>query len=90
MLRADREIAARSEDVGEEGILGVLDGIAVIEDRNRKFDQARIGLHFLVAANGDIDSDQAIVARGIVECDRLMPDRPLARGEISDGKQHGE
>ena len=55
-----------------------------------QFDQAGIGLHFLVAANGDIDGDQTIVARGIVECDRLMPDRPLGRGEIPDGNQHGE
>ena len=90
VLRADREIAAPGEYVGQERILGVLDGVAVVEDRDRKFDQARIGLHFLVKANGDIDGDQAVVARGIVECDRLMPDRPLGRGEISDGNQHGE
>ena len=55
-----------------------------------KFDHAGIGLHFLVAANGDIDRHQTVVARRIMERDRLVPDRPLARGEIRDSDQHGE
>ena len=83
MLRADRQIAARGEGVGEERILGVLDGVAVIEDRNRQLDHAGIGLHFLVAPNGDIDRDQTIVARRIMEGDRLVTDRPFARGEVA-------
>ena len=90
VLRADREIAAPGEDVCKERIFAALDGVAVVEDRNRQFDQAGVGLHFLVATDGDIDGDKTIVAIGIVECDRLMPDRPLARGEIRDSDQHGE
>ena len=62
----------------------------MIEDRNRKFDQAGIGLHFLVAPNGDMNGDKTIVAIGIVERDGLVTDRPLARGEIRDSDQHGE
>ena len=53
VLRADRQIAARGEDVGEERILGVLDGVAVIEHRHRQRDHAGIGLHFLVPPHGD-------------------------------------
>jgi hypothetical protein len=37
-----------------------------------------------------MDGDKTIVAIGIVERDRLMPDRPLARGEVRDSDQHGE
>ena len=90
MLRADRQVTAHGKDVGEERILGVLDGVAVVEDRNRQRDHAGIGLHFLVASNGNIDRDQAIVARSIVEGDGLMLDRPLARGEVSNREQEGE
>jgi len=45
----------------------MFDGVAVIENRDRQLDHAGVGLHFLVAAHGDIDCDQAIIARGIVE-----------------------
>jgi hypothetical protein len=90
MLRADGEISAPSEDGRQERVLGVLDGVAVIEDRNRQFDQASVGLRFLIAANGDMNGNKTIVAVGIVECNRLVPDRPLVRGDIRDGDQHGE
>ena len=87
MLRADRKIAARGKDVGEERILGVLDGVAVVEDRHRQFDQAGVGLHFLVPANRDPDGNQTVVTRGVVEDERLVPDRPFAHGEIADDHQ---
>ncbi|OJH16954.1 hypothetical protein BLX88_20960, partial [Bacillus obstructivus] len=38
VLNADGQIAARGEHVREEGIFGEFDGIAMIEDRNRKLD----------------------------------------------------
>ena len=72
MLRADSQIAARGKGVGEERVLGVLDGVAVIDDRNRQRDHAGIGLHFLVAPNGNLDGNQTVVARRIMERDGLM------------------
>ena len=63
MLRAERQVAARGKHVGEERILGVLDRVAVIEDRHRQRDHAGIGLHFLVAPDGDIDCDRTVAAR---------------------------
>ncbi|MGY4333742.1 hypothetical protein ACVWWG_008159 [Bradyrhizobium sp. LB7.2] len=87
MLRADDEVAARSEDVGEEAVLRVLDGVAVVDHGDRHRDHAGIGLHFLVATDRDIDRHGAVVARGVVEGDGLVFDRPLARREIGDAAE---
>ena len=68
----------------------MLDGVAVIDDRNRQLDQARIGLQQLVAAYGDLNLYEAVVAVGIVERDRLMFDRPLAHSEVGDDQKRGQ
>ena len=90
VLNADHDIAARGHQVCEEGIFGVLDGVAVIEDRNRQLQHAGIGLHLPVAANGDIDRDRTVVALGIIERDRLMTDCPLAGREIPHDHQRAD
>src|SRR5476649_1349965 len=36
LLGAERQITAHGKDIGEERILGVLDGVAVVEDRDRQ------------------------------------------------------
>ena len=81
------QVAANSEGVRKKRVFGKLDGVAVIENRHRQFDHARIGLQFLVASHGDVNFHRAIVARRIVEHQRLMPDRPFAHREITDRKQ---
>ena len=90
MLRGEHQIAARREDGREERILGVLDRVAVVDHRHRQLDHAGIGLHLLVPANGDVDRNQTAIARRIVEGDRLMPDRPLVRGEIAHHEQRAQ
>src|SRR5437588_5625763 len=87
MLDAEYFIAAGGEDVCQEGIFGELDGVAVIEDRNRQLDHAGVRLQFLVAPDGDIELDRTIVARSVIEGDRLVADRPFARGEIGHREQ---
>ena len=62
MLDADRHVAARGENVRQEGILGEPDGVAVVEDRHRQRDHAGIRLHLLVAPHGDVDRDRTVVA----------------------------
>ena len=82
MLDADDHVAACGEQVGEERILGVLDGVAVAQDRDRQFDHVRHRFHLAVAADGDVDGDGAVAAQGIDEGQRPVMDRPFARGEI--------
>ena len=66
MLNADSHVAARSKHVGQERVLGELDGVAVVEDSDRQLDHAGFGLHLPVATHGDIDLDQPVAAGGIV------------------------
>src|SRR2546430_301185 len=90
MLDADCQVPAPGEHIGEKRVLGESDGVAVVEDRHRQLDHAGIGLHFLIAAYGDVHGDGAVIARRIKERQRLVADRPFARGEICDGYQRGE
>ena len=90
MLDADHQIAASSKQVCQKRVLGEFNGIAVIDDRHGQFDQAGIGLQFLVAPNGYIDSDQTVIARRICEGEHLVPDRPLARREIAGRNKYAK
>jgi hypothetical protein len=71
-------------------ILGVLDGVAVAEDRDRQVDHFGHRLHFPVAADGDFKRDLATIAQYIVRSQRHVMDRPFARGEIEDNHQRAE
>jgi hypothetical protein len=62
----------------------------VIEDRNRQLQQSGVSLHLPVAADGDVDRDRTIVALGVIERDRLMTDRPLARRQIAHDQQRAD
>ena len=62
VLDADDFITVRGHEVCQERILGVLDGVAVIDDRDRQPDHASVGLHLLIATHGDVDRDETIVA----------------------------
>ena len=88
VLDADDHIAAGSKDVGEKRVFGVLDGVAVAEDRDRQIDHLGDRFHFAVAAHGKVDGNGAVAAQGIHECQRLVMDRPFARGEIGKA-DHG-
>ena len=89
MLDGGHHIAAGSKGVCEKRVFGKLDGVAVIENRHRQFDQAGIGLQFLVASHRDVNFDRTIVARRIVEHQRFVPDRPFADGEVADRNKRG-
>jgi hypothetical protein len=77
VLNAHDHVAAGGKNVGEKGVLGELDGIAMIEDRQRQFDHVGHRLQFPVAANGDIDGDRTVASQRVVECERLVMDRHL-------------
>ncbi|OIQ70768.1 hypothetical protein GALL_476160 [mine drainage metagenome] len=89
MLDAGHQIAAGGEQVCQKGVLGKFDGVAVIDDRYRQLDHAGIRLQFLVTAYGDINLDRTIAALRIPEHQCFVPDRPLARREISDRDDRG-
>jgi hypothetical protein len=94
VLDAHDHVAAGGKNVGEKGVLGEFDGIAMIEDRHGQFDHVGHRLHLPVAANGDIDGDRAVASQRVKECQRLVMDRPFARGEIGDcyqraNRKHG-
>jgi hypothetical protein len=63
--------------VGEERILGVLDGIAVAKDSDRKLRVIGIRFHLVVAAHGNIHGDQSLSC-GVEEIERLAPNGPMA------------
>ena len=48
------------------------------------------GLHFLVAPDGDVHRDRTVIARRIVERQRLVTDRPFGDGEIRNRGQHAK
>src|SRR6476620_4535157 len=82
VLDANRYIATEGKSVRQKRVFGELYGVAMVEDRHRQLDHAGIGLHFLVAPYGDVHGDRTVVARWIVERQRLVTDRPIARGEV--------
>ncbi len=87
MLDAHHDVAAGSKHVCQERVFGEFDGVAVVEDRDRQHDHAGIGLHFLVAPHCDVDRDRPVVARRVVERQRLVVNRPFAGGEITNNHQ---
>src|SRR5258705_4930640 len=90
VLDANRYIATEGKSVRQKRVFGELYGVAMVEDRHRQLDHAGIGLHFLVAPYGDVHGDRTVVARWIVERQRLVTDRPIARGEVPDRKQRAK
>jgi hypothetical protein len=54
VLDADDQIAAGGKNIGEKRVFGILDGIAMAEDRDRQIDHLGDRLHFPVAANGEV------------------------------------
>ena len=88
MLR--HEVAARRKDVRKEGVFGEFDGVAVVEDCDRQLQHAGIRLHFPVAANGDVHRDRTVVAVRVIERNRLVPDRPFARSEITERQKRAD
>jgi hypothetical protein len=87
VLDADDKIATRGKRVGNESVFGMLDGVAMAKDHHRQFDHFSHRLHRAVAPNGDVDSDLAVAPQDVAECQRLVADQPLARGEIGDDRQ---
>ncbi|MCK1742951.1 hypothetical protein IVA80_19240 [Bradyrhizobium sp. 139] len=81
LLDAGNEITARREHVGEEGILGGLDGVAVADDSKRELPESEIGLGLVVAPHRDFDRNRPL-ARGIEQSQNLMADREPADHEI--------
>ena len=61
----------------------MLDGVAVVEHRNRQLDHAGIGLHSLSRRTATSTGTGRLSRVGIMQRDGLMPDRPLARGEVA-------
>src|SRR6202011_102950 len=90
MLDADCNIAAGGKDVRQERVLGEFDGVAVVENRHRQLDHAGIRLHLFVAPYRDVYRHGAVIARRIVERQRLVADRPFARGEIRNRQQRAK
>jgi len=84
VLDRQRQIAAQCEHVGKEGILGVLDGVAVIDDRDRQRLHPSHRPDFGITPDRDIDRDHAVACR-IIKLDRLVPHRPFAEREIGCG-----
>ena len=60
LLDAGHKIAARGKHVGKERVLGVLDRVAVRDDRDRKLPEAFIGLELIVATHREVDCNRPL------------------------------